>query len=809
MRTTLALAATAGLIGSLLTGGAASAVPPSGSGSDTTDPSLGSIAIVPLDDRPFTEATPAEIARAGGHTQLQPPIDDLGAFLEPADADGVGEWWRDSSADADASVVAIPMLAYGGLVASRSCDATLETARERLSVIDDVAAAQPDQPIYAFDVIQRLATTPTGTYPGTYAGAVRTWAVLEDRVVNLGHEELRDEYEEAAAAIPQEIKDDYRCSRARNHEINRDSIRAVAEGVIDFLILGQDDASEYGPHRAEKEELVRLVDELGVADRVKIYPGADVLGALLTGKLVLERLDRSPTVSVEWSRTHGDDWIAHYQDIPYGTLVDEYVTTLGAQRDDAGGADVALMANTGGAGSLVPFADRIHEQVARGALVAIGDEARAGVVDGELRDLVASRIDLGRLGGWSGWNVGVSLTQAVVRAALLDASRDGLMGVDAGSVNDAASERWLLTHAAEAHQRLTFMELVHTDRYRNEVRADVKAFAEDAGDDPQHMTQVWEDANRLAVDRTIPLARDLFDDEFVGVPMDLGEVGGRTIVGEIGDLGDLGVQLAWPRYQEIDVHADVDVVMGEPASPASVDLVPSERSVIPETEQTFTWTAIARNDTAHDLVIDVEVRVPEGWSVSAPSSVALAPLTAQDVEIAVTTPAVAAGAEEVVEAVAVVDGDEVASSSGTVTARLRNVAAASEGAVATASGWWGSYEPGRAIDGNSASIGSRWITDVGDPHWLQVDFAKTERIDSVALHQYGGFPLRDYTVSASTADGWVEVAGVLGNDEEASLLTFDAVEADAIRLDIDATSDGRARLYEIEATCRDAEVCLG
>ncbi|GAA4288110.1 DUF4127 family protein [Georgenia daeguensis] len=808
MRTIAALLGAAGLVTTSLAGVApdAGALPPQAG----PPPSLGQIAVVPLDDRPFPAVTPVEIAAAGGHTALTPQTDLLGEFFTYGDADAVGEWWSTTAAEADASVVALPMLAYGGLVASRTCATDLGTARERLEVLEDVKAADPEHPVYAFDVIQRLTIEPTSGYPGMYSGPVRRWAELMDQVENLGREDLRPAYEEVAAEIPQEIKDDYLCARARNHQINQDMVRAAAAGTIDFLVLGQDDASAFGPHRAEKEALVALVAELGVGDRVKIYPGADVLGALLTAKHVVERLDVTPTVDVEWSRTPGDDWVAPYQDIPYGQLVDEYITTLGAERSDAPDADVLLLANTSGAGSLEPFVDRAHEAVAHGRLVAIGDDAVAGVVDPELRDLLAPRIDLAELGAWSGWNVGISLSQSVVRAALLEASRQAPLLAGSADTNGApvlGARRALLTSAAEAHQRLLFEELVHTDLYRNHVRTAVRDYAVAEGDDPQHMTTALDGANTLAVTRTEPLARELFAEEFAGVPMRLGDDGRGERTAVVSSLDSLELSLGWPRYQELDVFPGITVVDEPPAAPVSVALLPWATDVRPEAAVTLDLTAVLRNDTAGPAGVTLAVRAPEGWVTPEPLAVSLAPFEVRDVKLTVTTAALAPEASGTVAAVVTsADGTSVEAAS-TVTAAWRNVALASSGATVRASGWWSQYAPERAIDGNTTSAASRWITDPAAAHWLEVAFARPEPVDTVQLHQYGGYLLEDYTVSALVDGEWRVVGEVVANTEVAPLHRFDAVEATALRLDVTGSRDDRVRLYEVEVTCRASTLC--
>ncbi|MEU4643560.1 DUF4127 family protein [Micromonospora sp. NPDC023814] len=776
---------------------------------------LGQLAVVPLDDRPFTAYTPVAVAEAGGHQALTPPKDLLGEYFTYGQADAVGAWWREAAADADGSVVAAPMLAYGGLVASRTCQTSLADARRRLAVLDEVKRTNPDKPLYAFDVIMRLTIEPTSSYPGIHSGPIRRWAILMDQVENLGQEERRAEYEQVANEIPEEIKADFLCARARDHQINRDMIERVANGTIDYLILGQDDATEHGPHRLEKAALAALTAKLGVQDRVRIYPGADILGALLVAKHITERLGASPTVDVEWSRTPGDQWVAPYQDVPYATLVDEYVRTLGARPSDSSDADILLMANTAGGGNLEPFADRIHDAVARGRLVAVGDDALAGKVDSELRSLLAPRIRFGELAGWSGWNIGLSISQSVVRAALLQASRTGRLPGFPGKSKGAPfqqARQAILLGAATAHVELTLQELTHTDVYRNQVLSQVQAYARNNGDDPQYMTKVFEGANQLAVQQTRQLANQLFADEFAGTPVRAGNDGRYEVTAAVHRLESWEMTLAWSRYQELEAFPTLalSTTLTDRGSLLTVSALPLRTTVRPESDVDARVTTVLRNDVGTPVTAQLSAVVPDGWVAPAPAEVRLAPFAVVEVPLTVGVRQLAAEQSATVTVDAphgmLPDGPRQFAASATTIfgAVWHNVALASEGATATASGWWRQYVPSHVIDGNVVSAGSRWITDPGDSHWLQVEFADPELIDTVRLHQYGGYELTAYRISGLVDGAWQSLSEVTGNTTKVTTHTFTPVRATAIRLDVLGSRDRQARLYEIEVTCRDA-----
>ncbi|MPV35453.1 DUF4127 family protein [Georgenia subflava] len=810
-RRTLAAAAAALLMGlsAVAAVAPAAAAPPAVPGPPD---SLGRLAIVPMDDRPFPAYTPAAVARAGGFDTAVPDTTMLGEFLTAGDAEGVADWWSGAAEDADGSVVAVPMLAYGGLVASRQCRSTIEEASERLDVFEEVRAANPEQPVYAFDVIMRLTIEPYGSYPGTYAGKIRDWAVLHDRVVTLGQEEYRAEYEALADEIPQELKDDYWCTRERNHQINREMVQRVADGVVDYLILGQDDTTAFGPQRAEQIALRDLVAELGVEEKVKIYPGADVVGALLSAKHVTERLDVETTVDVEWSRTPGDEWVAPYQDIPYAELVEEYATTVGGTVVDDPYADVLLMANTAGGGSLEPFADRIQAAVAEGRTVAVGDDAIAGEVDPELYRLLAPRIQIGQLASWSGWNVGISLAQSVVHSALLEASREGtlLPGSPAATPVVEATGR-LLERAAVADRELLLQELAHTQMFRNEVRDDIKAFAERNGDDPMYMTDVFDEANQLAIDRTRPLVEDLYAEEFAGAPLRLGHDGRTELTGSVSGLSSWQMELAWFRYQEMELYPTLRIPrdVADRSALLSVSVLPYELGVRPETEVSVPVSVVVRNDVGAQVSAEVAVSAPQGWTVPGPVVVDLGPFEVAEVELdLVTAPLAAESAAEYsvgVTHTSAVTGERVleASAAGVVSAAWRNVLLGASGAVATSSGHSGAYQPAFAIDGNRVSNGSRWLTGAAAAHWLQVDLSRPETIDTVELFQYATpYQLREYRLLGSVDGVWEVLVEVADNAESTTLHSFAPVTVDAVRLEVTGTVDSRVRLYEIEATCR-------
>ncbi len=59
---------------------------------------------------------------------------------------------------------------------------------------------------------------------------------------------LREQLQNVIAEIPPQVLQDYRAARARNHAVNCRMIDWLAEGIFDYLLITQEDATEFGLH---------------------------------------------------------------------------------------------------------------------------------------------------------------------------------------------------------------------------------------------------------------------------------------------------------------------------------------------------------------------------------------------------------------------------------------------------------------------------------------------------------------------------------------------------------------------------------
>ena len=170
------------------------------------------VLLIPLDDRPpclqFTE----RLGSIGDAQVITPPLELLGRFTTPGQSDQIIAWLRQQDiASFDAVIIALDMLAYGGLVGSRVHDVPFDTALNRLAIIATLRQRAPALKIYGQSVVMRLAPTATAANE-TYRQKLSRWAeisVAPDAA-------SKTETARLEADIPAEGLADYKQARLRN-----------------------------------------------------------------------------------------------------------------------------------------------------------------------------------------------------------------------------------------------------------------------------------------------------------------------------------------------------------------------------------------------------------------------------------------------------------------------------------------------------------------------------------------------------------------------------------------------------------------
>jgi hypothetical protein len=556
------------------------------------------VAIVPLDDRSVNYECLSLLGEAADLQVLLPPKSWLGTPWRTGLTERLGAWLEEQAPGADAVVVAVDTLGYGGLVNSRRSTDSLDTVMQRLDLLRRLKAQRPELTVLAFNVLMRINRGSDAeeekAYWAVYGAQLFRLSVLEDRaamVVATGEE--RGEIETLRASIPAEILADYLGGRARNHAVNRRMVEWTAEGIFDYLIVPQDDTVDYGWNIAEARQLRGVVRRLGLSQRVSIYPGTDETAMLLLARYAAQRAGFVPRVSLRYSGSGAEAVITAYEDRPMTEMVkahlgplsgivvageqeanlhvyvnapaeeqgngpDQYVLELGAEELAALPEDVradveAYRRDPHMAGTLremytvrrdLPeFVRALEADLIAGRDCAVVDVAFVNAGDVALGDLLLRMDRLSQLGAYGGWNtagntLGCVLAQAVIRCA----------------------HRAEATPAAlAAHVRFLFLRLLEDLLYMGRLRTQIMIEDQPRLGLPPAMSNVGDQYPlvRAIVDQRLrTAAADLAARGFVGQALAAG-----TAQITIRSVAIADVALPWQRL--FDLTLDVVLDYGE------------------------------------------------------------------------------------------------------------------------------------------------------------------------------------------------------------------------------------------------------
>lgn len=291
------------------------------------------IALLPLDDRPVNYDYPCMLARIADVQVILPPREWLGNPWRIAQHHKLVDWLRNAALEADVVIVAADTLAYGGLIPSRSSPDSFEMAGKKLEILTELKSTNPGLIIYAFSIIQRVSRENSSEEEKPY------WKVYGSQMFRLSYLEHKSMLKEASGDevaerdalkknIPTEIYADYRVIRKRNYKVNRLMLDYVKNGIVDYLVLPQDDTADYGWNIAEARNLQMLIRSEGLAYHAITYPGADEIGSLLLARFICARSKFCPKIFPRFSSSSSTSLITSYEDRPMLELLKAHLAPL-------------------------------------------------------------------------------------------------------------------------------------------------------------------------------------------------------------------------------------------------------------------------------------------------------------------------------------------------------------------------------------------------------------------------------------------------------------------------------------------------
>jgi len=380
------------------------------------------ILLVPLDDRPPCLQFPVRLGPVGDIEVVAPPREMLGKFTTPGEPEKIMAWLRQQDLKQfDALVVSLDMLAYGGLVAMREYgNVTRETAQKRIDFIRELKKKAPRLPIYGSSVIMRLA--PTGNVVNeSYRVKLARWAEISP----VKDEKLQAEARKLEKEIPAEALANYKLARERDLAGNLQAIELAKNGVFDYLIVSQDDASPTGVHVAERERLISEIKRLGLSGKIPVQPGADEVSMLLMARFVSSKDKYAPRVKAVYSSEATRTAVMPFEDRKLFETVSYHIRAVGAREvADEKQADLLfyVFASRFEPGRAETFAAEIEEKIKQGKriiLVDVDPSAKTEGAEPKFMDEIKRRGLILKFSGFATWNtagnmIGTALPQAVL-----------------------------------------------------------------------------------------------------------------------------------------------------------------------------------------------------------------------------------------------------------------------------------------------------------------------------------------------------------------------------------------------------------
>lgn len=541
---------------------------------------------VPLDDRPYAVKQVRMLAEMVDYELIVPPLDLLGCFTTPGQPDEIADWLlAEAQGGADAVILSLDMLAYGGLVASRSPMIRTQLALQRLDVVSQLRRRAPEMHVLASNVVMRLSITASSDTSARYWQLLRRYSELVGLVADAGRPAHQKELERVKRAIPEDLLGQYLACRERNHAVNLKAIDLVADGAVDFLALTQEDAAEHGLHRPEHVDLLRHAQERRVTDRVMLYPGADEAGATLFARFVHSHMEKVPRVYVLPSSAAHMKNIATFEDRPFNETLAANIQVIGGTvASTPEQADLVLAVNApmrrprdfyaaddqkaARIAKCQQFARRIADLDHPG--LAICDAAFAnGAEDEFVKALFGcglEPLDLLSFGGWNtaGNSVGSALAQGTLRLiALQDKGAFDLANVVVSLspmrylrlLNSLiASERahvgLLLTHLADDWLYMSRVRPCVTQTVMNLLQASVF-----------DLSHSYQQAEAIVREELTHATADLWIEHFLGrQSVSIGSGDSRSGL-VLADLEETRVRLPWRRLFEIDLDVEFGMQM--------------------------------------------------------------------------------------------------------------------------------------------------------------------------------------------------------------------------------------------------------
>ena len=404
------------------------------------------IVMLPLDERPCNFDFPQMMPKADYQLVL-PPKEYMGDKKIPADTDRLAGWLLENIEGADACILSMDTLIYGGIVPSRLHHEELPELFRRAATVEALRKKNPTMQFYVFQLIMRCPDYSLSDEEPDYYDLCGRELHLYGRYTHkekLGilTEEDKADFERVKKAIPPDVLADFVGRREKNRAVIMHDLEYVRNGTVDYFIVPQDDAAVYGFTTMDQAEVRKFLKANSLHLKTAMYPSADDTGLILLGRAVAKLGGITPKIYVKYASSKAAAVVPWFEDRVLDETIKYHIMAVGGQRVySLPEADILLAINQGSGmwypdqaeystaydieRNLGEFVSYIEYALREGKLVAVGDVAFCNGGDEEFVRLMHAEGIMLKIHAYAGWNTSSnSIGTTVCQAVLYMAGRD-------------------------------------------------------------------------------------------------------------------------------------------------------------------------------------------------------------------------------------------------------------------------------------------------------------------------------------------------------------------------------------------------
>ena len=400
----------------------------------------GKIVMLPLDERPCNFDYPGMMPKTD-YTLILPPKEIMGQKKTPGDTQKIAQWLLQHVDGADAMVLALDTLVYGGIIPSRLHHLTQDELIERADLIKELRRRNPTMKLYVFGLIMRCPSYSSNDEEPDYyeeCGAELHLYGRYSHLEKLGKLTEADQvdFQRVKTHVKEEYLNDYLNRRKTNLAVLMHALQYAADGTADYFIVPQDDSAVYGFTAIDQVTVREFLKSNVLHKKTAMYPSADDTGVALLAKAMADLHGVKPRIYIHYASMKGHLTVPQVEDRMVGETLKYHILSVGGiQVYSLMEADIVLAVNVGSAmldpgdpgcvtaydieRNLAEFVNYIEYALSMGKIVAIADIAWLNKADTELTALLREEDLLLKVHAYAGWNTssnttGTTLCQAVL-----------------------------------------------------------------------------------------------------------------------------------------------------------------------------------------------------------------------------------------------------------------------------------------------------------------------------------------------------------------------------------------------------------